>query len=217
MSCSMNLRNITYSNDDTTIFSNVVLNLGHEEKVAIIGANGCGKSTLLKIMAGLIKPSSGYVELFHHKMKNLKSFKTFRNEIGYLPQDVSNHFLCPTVIEDVIFSLRANGVSQKEALEKAEYLLNDLEIIHLKNRTIFELSGGEQKIVALAGLLILEPKILLLDEPTNALDMKSQEKIMTLLNRIKKSMIIVSHHTSFIESLTSCIYELKDNRLSKIE
>ena len=217
MSCSLNLRNITYIKDDITIFANVLLNLGHEEKIAIVGANGCGKSTLLKIIAGLIKPSVGYIEVFHHKMENLKSFKAFRNDIGYLPQDVSNHFLCPTVIEDVIFSLCANGVSQKEALQKADVLLEELGIMHLKERTVFELSGGEQKIVALAGLLILEPKILLLDEPTNALDMKSQEKIVTLLNSIKKSMIIVSHHTSFIESLTSTVYELKEHTLTKKE
>jgi cobalt/nickel transport system ATP-binding protein len=89
--------------------------------------------------------------------------------------------------------------------------------MHLKERTVFELSGGEQKIVALAGLLILEPKILLLDEPTNALDTQSQEKIVALLNSIKKSMIIVSHHTSFIESLTSTVYELKEHALTKIE
>lgn len=216
MSCSLNLRNITYTNEEKAIFANVVLNLGHEEKIAIVGANGCGKSTLLKIIAGLIKPSAGYIELFHNKIENLKAFKAYRNDIGYLPQDVSNHFLCPTVIEDVIFSLRANGVSQKEALQKADVLLEELGIMHLKERTIFELSGGEQKIVALAGLLIVEPKILLLDEPTNALDGASQEKIMALLQSIKKSMIIVSHHQSFIESLTSTVYELKNCALNKI-
>lgn len=216
MSCSLNLRNITYIKDDITIFANIVLNLGHEEKIAIVGANGCGKSTLLKIIAGLIKPSAGYIELFHHKMENLKAFKAFRNDIGYLPQDVSNHFLCPTVIEDVIFSLRANGISQKEAVQKADVLLKELGIMHLKERTVFELSGGEQKIVALAGLLILEPKILLLDEPTNALDVHSQEKIVALLNSIKKSMIIVSHQESFIKSLASSVYELKNNTLCKI-
>jgi cobalt/nickel transport system ATP-binding protein len=217
MSCSLNLRNVSYTNEHKALFANVCLNVGHEEKIAILGANGCGKSTLLKIMAGLIKPSSGYVEIFHHKMENLKAFNTYRNDIGYLPQDVSNHFLCPTVIEDVIFSLRANGVTQNEAIKKADILLEELGIIHLKQRTVFELSGGEQKIVALAGLLILEPKILLLDEPTNALDAQSQERIMSLLKSINKSMVIVSHHHSFIENLAHNMYELKESCFSKIE
>ena len=116
MSCSLNLRAISYKNEDKEIFNDISLNLGHEEKIAIIGSNGSGKSTLLKIIAGLINPSSGYIEVFHEKMNNLKDFSKYRSDIGYLPQDVTNHFLCPTVIEDVIFSLRAKGVSKNEAL-----------------------------------------------------------------------------------------------------
>ena len=216
MSCSLNLRAVSYENEDKDIFNDISLNLGHEEKIAIVGSNGSGKSTLLKIIAGLIKPSSGYIEVFHEKMNNLKDFSKYRSDIGYLPQDVTNHFLCPTVIEDVIFSLRAKGLSKNEALIQGEEILKELKITHLKDRVIFDLSGGEQKIVALAGLLILKPKILLLDEPTNALDEQSEKRIIEILNSIKKSMIIVSHHRSFIESLTSTVYKLDGGNLGKM-
>ena len=216
MSCSVNLRDVSYKHDKKEIFKNINLNLGHEEKIAIIGSNGSGKSTLLKIVAGLTSPCDGYVEIFHNKISNLKDFKNYRNDIAYLPQDVSNHFLCPTVIEDVIFSLRAKGEEKSEALKKADKILEELKIIHLKDRVIFDLSGGEQKIVALAGLLILKPKIILLDEPTNALDEESEKKIVNILNTIKKSMIIVSHHKSFIDSLTPTIYRLHNNSLEKL-
>ena len=216
MSCSLNLRAISYKNEDKEIFNDISLNLGHEEKIAIIGSNGSGKSTLLKIIAGLINPNSGYIEIFHEKMNDLKDFSKYRSDIGYLPQDVTNHFLCPTVIEDVIFSLRAKGVSKKEALIQGEEILKELKITHLKDRVIFDLSGGEQKIVALAGLLILKPKILLLDEPTNALDEQSEKRIIEILNSIKKSMIIVSHHRSFIESLTSTVYRLDAGSLGEM-
>ncbi len=216
MSCSVNLRSISYKNDKKELFKNINLNLGHEEKIAIIGSNGSGKSTLLKIIAGLIEPTDGYLELFHNKINTLKEYKKYRNEIAYLPQDVTNHFLCPTVMEDVIFTLRAKGESKEIALQKADEILNDLEISHLKNRVIFDLSGGEQKIVALAGLLILKPKILLLDEPTNALDEESERKIVKILNSIKKSMIIVSHHKSFIERLTPTICKLHNSSLENL-
>lgn len=215
MSCSLNLRAVSYENEDKEIFNDISLNLGHEEKIAIIGSNGSGKSTLLKIIAGLINPSSGYIEVFHEKMNNLKDFSKYRSDIGYLPQDVTNHFLCPTVIEDVIFSLRAKGVSKEEALIQGEEILKELEITHLENRVIFDLSGGEQKIVALAGLLILKPKILLLDEP-NALDEQSEKRIVEILNSIKKSMIIVSHHRSFIDSLVSKVYRLDGGSLGEM-
>ncbi len=216
MSCSINLKEVSYETPSKEIFSNVTLNVSHEEKVAIVGSNGSGKSSLLKVVAGLIEQKNGRVFLFHEEMKSLKDFKNFRSDIGYLPQDVSDHFLCPTVIEDVMFALRAKGVEKDESYNKAMQMLKDLEIEHLESRNIYDLSGGEQKIVALAGILITKPKILLLDEPTNALDEDAENKIIEILNSIKKSMIIVSHHKTFIEKLTPTIYKLNKNGLDKI-
>ena len=213
MSCSINLKKLGYKTSTKEVFKNVTLNVGHEEKVAIIGANGCGKSSLLKVIAGLVSQSTGTLALFHDEMKSLKDFKTHRSDIGYLPQDVSDHFLCPTVIEDVMFALRAKGVNKDESYSKAMAMLDDLGISHLEQRTIYDLSGGEQKIVALAGILITKPKILLLDEPTNALDEEAEEKILKILNGIKKSMIIVSHHKTFIDRLTPTIYTLNNEGL----
>ncbi len=216
MSCSINLIELSLKNSSKEVFRNVTLNVSHEEKVAIIGANGSGKSSLLKIVAGLIKQKDGGVFLFHNEMKSLKDFKDFRSDIGYLPQDVSDHFLCPTVIEDVMFAQRAKKTDKEEAYKKAVNILDELGILHLENRNIYDLSGGEQKIVALAGILITQPKILLLDEPTNALDEDAENRIINILNKIKKSMIIVSHHKTFIESLTPSIYKLSKNGLDKI-
>ncbi len=216
MSCSINLKEVSYEVPNKEIFSNIILNVSHEEKVAIIGANGSGKSSLLKIIAGLIQQKTGEIFLFHEKMRNLKDFKTYRGDIGYLPQEVSDHFLCPTVIEDVMFALRAKGEKKAEAYKKAMNMLKNLGILHLENRNIYDLSGGEQKIVALAGILITEPRILLLDEPTNALDEDAENRIIEILNSIKKSMIIVSHHKTFIEKLTPTIYKLSKDGLNRI-
>ncbi len=216
MSCSINLKEISYETSTKEVFSKVTLNVSHEEKVAIIGANGSGKSSLLKIVAGLIEQKNGGVYLFHELMNSLKDFKTYRSDIGYLPQDVNDHFLCPTVIEDVMFALRAQGIKKEEAYESSIEMLKELGIEHLENRNIYDLSGGEQKIVALAGILITKPKIILLDEPTNALDEDAESKIIKILNSIKKSMIIVSHHKTFIERLTPTIYRLSKDGLEKI-
>ncbi len=216
MSCSFNLKNLSYKNDTKQLFSNINLDVGHEQKVAIIGSNGAGKSSLLKIIAGLEINYDGELHLFHNKISSKKEYEKFRSDIGYLPQDVSDFFLCPTVIEDVMFNLRSRGEKKEEAYHKASVILEQLNIAHLKDRIIYELSGGEQKIVAIAGILITKPKILLLDEPTNALDSSSEKKIIELLNSINKSMVIVSHHKSFIEKLTPKIYELKSNGLELI-
>ena len=216
MSCSINLKEVSFNTSSKEVFKAVTLNVSHEEKVAIIGSNGSGKSSLLKIVAGLVKQENGGVFLFHEEMKELKDFKSYRSDIGYLPQDVSDHFLCPTVIEDVMFALRAKGINKDEAYDKSCQMLDSLGILHLENRNIYDLSGGEQKIVALAGILITKPKILLLDEPTNALDEDAENRIIDILNSIKKSMIIVSHHKTFIEKLTPTIYKLTSKGLDKI-
>lgn len=216
MSCSITLKKVSYKNENRQLFSNIDLSVGHEEKVAIIGANGAGKSTLLKIIAGLQYSYDGELQLFHNPIHSKKEYKNFRSDVGYLPQDVNDYFLCPVVIEDVMFNLRAKGMNKEEAYHKAVVMLEDLGISHLKNRVILELSGGEQKIVALAGILITQPKILLLDEPTNALDSNAEKRIIDILNSIKKSMIIVSHHKSFIEKLAPTVYKLNENGLEKI-
>jgi len=216
LSCSINLKNLSYNILQKEVFKNVTLDVSHEEKVAIVGANGSGKSSLLKILVGLMKQSSGEISLFHQKMNSLKDFKKFRGDIGYLPQDVNDHFLCPSVIEDVMFALRAKGEKKDQAYIKSCEMLKDLGISHLENRNIYDLSGGEQKIVALAGILITKPKILLLDEPTNALDEDAEKRIIDILNSIKKSMVIVSHHKDFIEKLAPSIYKLTKNGLCKI-
>lgn len=216
MSCSINIKEVSYKTATKEIFKNVTLNVSHEEKVAIIGSNGSGKSSLIKIVAGLVKQDAGGIFLFHNEMKSLGDFKQYRSDIGYLPQEVSDHFLCPTVIEDVMFALRANGVNKDDAYKKSCKILDELGTLHLENRNIYDLSGGEQKIIALAGILITEPRILLLDEPTNALDEEAEEKIIKILNSIKKSMIIVSHHKTFIDKLTPTIYKLSSTGLTKI-
>ena len=183
---------------------------------AVIGKNGVGKSTLLKIIAGIESSFDGTLELFHNPIKSKNDYKKFRFEVGYLPQDISSFFLCPTVIEDVMFSLRTLGTCKDEARTKALEILKELDILHLENRVIYELSGGEQKIVALAGILIKNPKILLLDEPTSALDEQTQNKIIDILNSQKKSMIIISHHKSFIEKLAPTIYKLENKSLNTV-
>lgn len=213
MSCSINLKNISYKKDDKFLFEDISLDLGHREKIAIIGKNGVGKSTLLKIIAGLKTPTSGTIDIFHNRVNKKEDFEKYRDEIAYLPQDVSSFFLCITVIEDIMFSLRTLGIKKEEAYKKSLDILKKLDILHLENRVIYELSGGEKKIIALAAILIKEPKILLLDEPTNDLDENSETKILNILNNIEKSMIIVSHQQNFVDKLVSKRYKLEDKNL----
>jgi len=208
MSCSVTLNKLSYENGGNTLCQNIDLNITHKEKIAIIGPNGCGKTTLLDIIAGLKQKKSGSIEIFHNVIENEKDFKPIRDLVGYLFQNSDNQFLAPNVLDDVAFSLLSGGMGQKEAMIKANMILKDLGIEHLKNKIVYNLSGGEKKLVALAGVLVTEPKLMLLDEPTNGLDYKMQLRLVEILKKIDKSIIIVSHHKEFVDSIVDKVYEI---------
>ena len=214
MSCSVTLKNLSTSRNGVCVYENVTLDVSHKEKIAIIGPNGCGKTTLLEIISGLRPIEQGTLELFHHPMCTPHDFKAMRPLIGYLFQDSDNQFLAPVVEDDVAFSLLASGVCKEEARLKTAMILQDLGIEHLAKKIVYHLSGGEKKLVALAGVLITEPKLMLLDEPTNGLDVGMQKRLIEILAKIDKSIIIVSHHQEFIESVVDKIYALTPKGLT---
>lgn len=209
MSCSLNLTNLTKDN----LFVDINLHLGHKEKIAIIGDNGCGKSTLLDIIAGLSEAKYDSLEIFHHHIHNLGDYKIVRDKIGYLFQDSNDQFIAPTVLEDIAFGLLAKGTTQDEAIKQSLDILAEFGLSDIKNNSIFELSGGEKKIVALLSILVTKPKLMLLDEPTNNLDIQTQTKVINILKQIDTSMIIVSHQNDFIYSIVDKVYKIEDKRL----
>ncbi len=213
MSCSVTLKNLSYQNGGNILCRNIDLNITHKEKIAIIGPNGCGKTTLLNIIAGLQDKSSGTLEIFHNEIKSQDDYGPFRDMVGYLFQNSDNQFLSPVVIDDVAFSLLSSGISRDEALLKSRMILKDLGILHLENKIVYNLSGGEKKLVALAGVLVTEPKLMLLDEPTSGLDYKMQIRLVEILKDIDKSIIIVSHQKEFIDSIVDKIYEITPDGL----
>ncbi len=214
MSCSVTLKNLTVKRDEKILHEDINLNISHKEKIGIIGTNGSGKTTLLETIAGLHYPIMGELELFHNKITSQKDYEKYRHLIGYLCQNSDEQFLSPNVLDDVAFSLLARGIDKEEAKIKANWILEELKITHLKDKIVYNLSGGEKKLVALAGVLVCEPKIMLLDEPTNDLDIHMQERLKDILNAIDKSFIIVSHDTDFIKEVVHKIYKLDTKGLS---
>lgn len=217
MSCSVTIKNLSAARNGDLLYEGISFNVSHKEKIAIIGPNGCGKTTLLEIIAGLQTPHSGSFELFHHPITSTKEYAPFRQMIGYLFQDSDNQFLSPVVKDDIAFSLFARGMEKEEVVKRVEIVMEDLDIAHLADKIVYNLSGGEKKLVALAGVLVTEPKVMLLDEPTNGLDKAMQLKLINILKKIDKSIIVVSHHQEFIDSLVDVIYEITPTGLIRHE
>ncbi len=181
---------------------NLFVNEG--EFVSIVGPNGCGKSTLLRIIAGLLKPINGSIEIFDNKTcrDNLKYLSKF---ISYVPQ-ISNSTFPFSVYEIVMMGrtpyLNMLGFEKEEDSKAVNEALVKLEVDHLSNKGINEISGGEAQRVFIARALAQDAKILLLDEPNSHLDIEHQVAIFELLKNIntekEKTIITVSHDLNLV-------------------
>nr|MCV4208178.1 energy-coupling factor ABC transporter ATP-binding protein [Roseomonas sp. SXEYE001] len=181
----------------------VSLTVGTRDRLAIVGANGAGKSTLLRSIVGLDRATSGRVELFGNTCTEEYQFRKFRSRIGFLFQDSDDQLFCPTVIEDVSFGPLNIGYTHSEAVERAHAALEELDISHLADRISHHLSGGEKRLVCLAGLLAMRPDVLLLDEPTNGVDAEHGQRLKNSLRTFPGAMLLVSHDDGLVSELAS--------------
>jgi cobalt/nickel transport system ATP-binding protein len=199
----ISLKNINFSYSPKPLFTNLNLEVSTGQRLAISGPNGCGKTTILHLIVGLLTPAGGSITLFGDECKNEPDFVKARRKIGLLFQDPDDQLFCPTVHEDIAFGPLNLGKSKDEAMETVKNMLELLDIKHLKNKIIYELSGGEKRLITLAGVLAMNPDILLLDEPTAGLDEKSEQKLVDILLSLNHTMIIVSHERSIINNIAT--------------
>ena len=164
----INLSDISFAySGNATVLDKLNLQLYSGERLGLIGPNGSGKTTLFHIIMGLLKPSSGIIEIFGKQVSEEKDFRSVRERIGLLFQDADDQLFSPTVLEDVAFGPLNLGKSQDEARDIAHRTLDVLGLSGFEDRITYKLSGGEKKLVSLATVLAMEPEILLLDEPSN--------------------------------------------------
>lgn len=179
------------------LLNNVSFTMYQGDIIGIIGGNGSGKTTLLKVLIGSLKKQKGKINL--------------PKKVGYVSQDPTSLFLKDTIYEDI-----------KEVASKEEEITEMLKIIGLlekRNLHPYDLSGGEQQLLALGKVLLTKPQVLLLDEPTKGLDIESREKLGKLLQSIRHqtSVLIVSHDVEFIATYTNRCGMLFDGYLESLE
>lgn len=193
----------------------IELTVNQGDKIAILGPNGSGKTTLLYLIMGFLKPKEGEIKIFGKLRKEEKDFAEVRAKIGLLFQNSDAQLICPTVKEDIAFGLLNMGKSKKETMETIKKIAEYFEITHLLERSIFKLSGGEKKLVALAGVFAMNPVCYLLDEPTSGLDEKSKSKVLKILENVN-TWIMVTHEEKILKNLTNKVYLLENGKLNPI-
>ncbi len=205
--------NVTVEREGAAVLRDVSFQLAARERLAIVGPNGAGKTTLLRAMVGLQTITKGRIFAFGRERKSEADFHEVRTKAAYMFQDADDQLFCPTVVEDVAFGPLNMGLSDEDALARARQTLTSLDLAHLADRLVRKLSGGEKRMVCLAGVLAMDPDVLLLDEPTNSLDAAHVEKLTQTLQRIDKAMVIVSHDRPLLDCLATRALAMRDGNL----
>lgn len=187
---------VRYNNGHTALYD-VSLHLQGGTTCALVGINGSGKSTLFKVLMGLIKPQIGYVKLCD--LTIAQALK--KNLVAYVPQSEEVDWQFPVSVLDVVMMGRYGHMNflrrpKPKDYQKIDEAMSRVQINHLANRQISELSGGQKKRVFLARALAQESKILLLDEPFTGVDVKTEKAIMNLLDELRQEghLILISTH-----------------------
>uniref|UniRef100_A0A7C3SJ90 Metal ABC transporter ATP-binding protein n=1 Tax=Desulfobacca acetoxidans TaxID=60893 RepID=A0A7C3SJ90_9BACT len=196
---AIRIRDLWVNFNHTPALEDIDLDIQEGRYVGILGPNGAGKSTLLKVILGLITPSRGEVLVFGENPRKLRHAGSL---IGYLPQRPLSHPRFPVSVMDVVLMGRYGRIGLgrrpgREDYEIAKANLARLGILHLADRPIGELSGGEQQRVFIARALSMEPRLLVLDEPTIFLEPCAKDELYEIMHGIKEEMnltvLIVSH------------------------
>jgi len=167
------------------------------EKVALVGPNGSGKSTLLQMCNGMIRPNSGTILIGNTPIKyNSRSLRDIRRRVGFVLQNSDRQIIAPTVYQDVAFGPTNLGYDKQTVHNLVEQALQQVGLVGFERRPPYQLSGGEKKRVAIAGVLAMDPDVLVFDEPTSGLDPAGSEELMDLLDELHhdgKTIIISTH------------------------
>ena len=217
-----NLR-LSYSKNQTPILCDYSLSVKSGEIVAIMGKNGCGKSTLAKAICALIKYDSGSICVNGIKIseKTSKSqMREIRKNIGYVMQLPEQQLFAQTVFEDVAYGPKNFGLEGRELHSRVLNALKSLHIEHLAQKSPFELSGGQQRLAAIAGILACNPKILVLDEPTAGLDFEYAKIVLKILSDLHNkgvTIIVITHDLNEAKSLGARIVTLDSNKKKRVQ
>lgn len=221
----ISLKNVYYTYQEGSPFegqalSDINLEIKDRSYTAIVGHTGSGKSTLLQLLNGLLCPTQGEIqfdEFVLDRETDQKKMKHLRKKVGLVFQFPESQLFAETVLADVAFGPQNFGVSRERAEEIAK---DKLAVVGLNdaiyNKSPFELSGGQMRRVAIAGILAIEPEILVLDEPTAGLDPVGRRELMALFETLHKNgmtIVLVTHTMDDVANFANTVYVLKGGNL----
>jgi cobalt/nickel transport system ATP-binding protein len=186
-----------------------------DEVVALVGGNGAGKSTLLEHLNGTLVPDDGELVVAGTPITE-DNVAHARKEVGFVFQDADTQLVAPTVLDDVMFGLQNYGVPGDEARERARDALATVDASHLADRIPHYLSGGEKRLVGLAGVLVLDPSVIVLDEPLAGLDPERSRLVADRVQQIHEegiSVVLSTHDLEFAAEVADRVCVMADGNV----
>lgn len=214
MTCALDINGLYFSYDDFAI-EDVSFQLHQGEQKAMVGLNGSGKTTLFKLILGLLEPLDGEIYVFERPLTP-ESLWEVRQEIGFLFQNPDDQLFAPTVWEDIAFGPRNQGLSEDEVEERVR---SALEIVHMSDfadRPVNQMSHGQAKRVALAGVVAMRPRILFLDEPFTGIDFPMVRRMVKIIEDLRNegiSVLYTTHNRFFLENWADSVLVLRNGQM----
>jgi len=208
----LEIKNLSFSYDGKSkILDDISLQVFRGDRIGILGPNGGGKTSLFLMISGVEQPLSGKILLYGSSIKPGK----FNPEIGMVFQDSNDQVFNLSVYEDIAFGPRNLGLAESEVGNRVNSALEQLGIMALKHRPPHRLSGGERRLVAIAGgILAMHSRVALYDEPTSNLDIKYRRKLIDFINQSSpEALLIASHDLEFVLEVCSRVIILDEGTI----
>ena len=190
------IQSVRLAYGDRTVLHDISLTLT-ERRIGIIGANGSGKSSFARLLNGLVLPTSGSVRI--DGLDTRSKGKEVRRKVGFVFQNPDNQIVFPTVAEDLAFGMKNLRLPKDEIARKTDAILARYDLSDLRDHPAHLLSGGQKQLLAISGVLVMDPAYLVLDEPTTLLDLRNTRRIAAALDALEQTVILATHDLDLLE------------------
>lgn len=195
--------------DKADVLQDVDLRVLDGERVAVIGPNGAGKTTLFLLICGVLKAERGSITLFDQPM----TYGDFHPRVGMVFQDPDDQLFSPSVWDDVAFGPLNLGLSQEEVRARVQEALSTTGVQALSERPPHHLSGGEKRMVSIAGVLAMRPRLVIYDEPSANLDIRSRRRLIQFLRRENGTAVMASHDLELVLEVCDRVVLMDEGRI----
>jgi len=195
--------------DKPDVLRNISVRVMPGERVGLIGPNGAGKTTFFLGLCGVLKPTSGKIALLGKPVVSGK----FRPEVAMVFQNPDDQLFCPSVWDDVAFGPQNMGLLKDEVEARVKAALSIVGEAELADRPVHHLSEGEKRLISIAGVLAMRPRLIIYDEPSASLDIRSRRRLIRLLQASKETILVASHDLELVLEVCNRVVLMDEGRI----